>query len=46
VGKRSAFFYFLFRLMDYTNVANYDGSIVEWGSSDPVLYPMVTGAAP
>ena len=43
VGKRSAFFYFLFRLMDYTNVANYDGSILEWGSSDPVLYPMVTG---
>lgn len=43
VGKRSAFFYFLSRLMGNTNVTNYDGSIVEWGSSDPVLYPMETG---
>jgi len=46
VGKRSAFFYFLFRLMDYTNVANYDGSIVDWGSSDSALYPMVIGPLP
>lgn len=43
VGKRSAFFYYLLRLMDYTDIANYDGSIVDWGASDPILYPMVTG---
>jgi len=43
VGKRSAFFYFLSRLMGYSNIANYDGSIVDWGASDPTLYPMVTG---
>jgi thiosulfate/3-mercaptopyruvate sulfurtransferase len=43
VGKRSSFFYFLSRLMGYTNITNYDGSIKEWSGSDPVLYPMVTG---
>ena len=43
VGHRSGFFYFLCRLMGYTNVSNYVGSIVDWGRADPNLYPMVTG---
>lgn len=42
VGKRSAFFYFLARLLGYTNVVNYPGSIVEWSNSDPAQYPMET----
>ena len=49
VGHRSGFFYFLCRLMGYANVANYTGSIVDWGKAsltDPVAYPMATGGAP
>lgn len=42
VGKRSSFIYFLSRLMGYTRVVNYSGSIVDWGSADPALYPMET----
>ncbi len=40
VGKRSGFFYFLARLMGYTKVVNYSGSIVDWGNADPTLYPV------
>ena len=49
VGHRSGFFYFLCRLMGYTNMSNYTGSIVDWGNAsliDPTAYPMVTGSAP
>lgn len=45
VGHRSGFFYFLCRLMGYSNVANYTGSIVDWGKAsltDPIAYPMQT----
>lgn len=46
VGHRSGFFYYLCRLMGYTHVSNYVGSIVDWGNAglvDPVMYPMETG---
>ncbi len=46
VGKRSAFLYFLTRLMDYPDVRNYDGSAHEWGDFDPTLYPLKTGPNP
>lgn len=52
VGKRSAFIYYLTRLMGYTQVANYCGSAQEWanlGLVPPATvddYPLVTGAAP
>lgn len=46
VGHRSGFFYFLCRLMGYANVANYTGSIVDWGKADPTLYPMTIGSTP
>ncbi|PKN13271.1 MAG: hypothetical protein CVU69_02935 [Deltaproteobacteria bacterium HGW-Deltaproteobacteria-4] len=46
IGHRSGFFYFLCRLMGYKNVANYTGSIVDWGNADPALYPMKTGSEP
>jgi 3-mercaptopyruvate sulfurtransferase SseA len=36
VGIRSAFVYFLYRLMGYPNASNYDASIVEW-AADPSL---------
>lgn len=44
-GHRSGFFYFLCRLMGYTNVANYIGSINDWGKAgltEPDKYPMET----
>lgn len=49
VGHRSGFFYFLCRLMGYSNVANYTGSIVDWGNAaliEPALYPLNLGAEP
>jgi thiosulfate/3-mercaptopyruvate sulfurtransferase len=46
VGHRSGFFYFLCRLMGYSNVANYNGSIVDWAKSDINLYPMKLGTEP
>lgn len=49
VGHRSGFFYFLCRLMGYTSVTNYIGSIVDWGkanSTAPVAYPMTIGSTP
>jgi thiosulfate/3-mercaptopyruvate sulfurtransferase len=46
VGKRSAFIYYLARLMGYTQVANYCGSAKEWASSDATDYPMVEGPTP
>lgn len=42
VGKRSAFMYFLSRLMDYNHMKNYPGSIVEWAKGDAATYPMET----
>lgn len=39
VGKRSAYFYFLSRLMGYKNVVNFPGSLVLW---DQAGYPMET----
>jgi thiosulfate/3-mercaptopyruvate sulfurtransferase len=46
VGHRSGFFYFLCRLMGYTNMSNYIGSIVDWGKSDPEKYPLTVGSTP
>ena len=46
IGHRSGFFYYLCRLMGYSNVSNYNDSIVDWGKADPVLYPMKTGTEP
>jgi thiosulfate/3-mercaptopyruvate sulfurtransferase len=46
VGHRSGFFYFLCRLMGYPNMANYTGSIVDWGKADPTVYPMKLGSTP
>lgn len=39
-GIRSAFAYFLCRLMGYDRVANYDGSIWDWAAADEMIYPM------
>ena len=46
VGKRSAFIYFLARLMGYSQVANYCGSAKEWANLDAAAYPMVEGLTP
>ncbi len=47
IGHRSGFFYFLCRLMGYSNVSNYNGSIVDWGKAEPIGdYPMKTGLEP
>lgn len=46
IGHRSGFFYFLCRLMGYSNVSNYNGSIVDWGNANEILYPMKTGTEP
>ncbi len=40
IGIRSAFAYFLFRLMGYDRVANYDASIKDWAVADEMTYPM------
>lgn len=40
VGIRSAYFYFLCRLMGYDRISNYDGSISDWASSDETSFPM------
>lgn len=40
VGIRSAFAYFLARLMGYDRAANYDGSIKDWAARNETLYPM------
>jgi len=40
VGIRSAYAYFLCRLMGYERVSNYDGSISDWAASDESSYPM------
>ncbi len=39
-GIRSGYLYFLGRLMGYTRIANYDGSIYEWAAADATDYPM------
>jgi thiosulfate/3-mercaptopyruvate sulfurtransferase len=42
-GIRSGFVYFALRLMGYTNISNYDGSMFEWSNAsvaDPDVYPM------
>ncbi len=39
-GIRSGFFYFLGRLMGYTQVANYDGSMWDWAAADAATCPM------
>lgn len=36
-GIRSAYAYFLMRLMGYSRCANYDGSILEWAATTPDL---------
>lgn len=40
VGIRSAFAYFLCRLMGYDRVSNYAGSISDWAAANPAQYPM------
>lgn len=40
IGIRSAFAYFLGRLMGYDRVSNYDGSIKDWADSNADQYPM------
>ncbi|MBF0412970.1 MAG: sulfurtransferase [Desulfamplus sp.] len=40
VGIRSAFAYYLTRLMGYDRASNYDGSISDWAGSDENSYPM------
>lgn len=40
VGIRSAYAYFLCRLMGYGRVSNYDGSISDWAASDENGFPM------
>lgn len=39
-GIRSGFFYFLGRLMGYSKMANYDGSMWDWAAAEPATYPM------
>lgn len=39
-GIRSGFFYFLGRLMGYSHIANYDGSMWDWSAADATTYPM------
>ncbi|MDO9262950.1 MAG: rhodanese-like domain-containing protein, partial [Desulfosalsimonadaceae bacterium] len=39
-GIRSAYAYFICRLMGYEKVANYDASIRDWAASDAATYPM------
>ena len=46
IGHRSGFFYYLCRLMGYSNISNYNGSIVDWGNANEILYPMNTGTKP
>ena len=46
LGHRSGYFYYLCRLMGYSNVINYTGSMADWEKAnltDPVTYPIVTG---
>ena len=40
-GIRSAYAYFLLRMMGYSRAANYDGSIKEWGSSQGAQLPVL-----
>ncbi|MDD2539780.1 MAG: rhodanese-like domain-containing protein [Desulfuromonadaceae bacterium] len=40
-GIRSAYAYFLLRMMGYSRAANYDGSIKEWGSSQGAQLPIM-----
>ncbi|MFH1153856.1 MAG: rhodanese-like domain-containing protein [Pseudomonadota bacterium] len=40
IGIRSAYAYFLFRLLGYDRATNYDGSIKDWAESDPAFFPM------
>ncbi|MFZ2633117.1 MAG: rhodanese-like domain-containing protein [Desulfosalsimonadaceae bacterium] len=39
-GIRSAYAYFICRLMGYEKVANYDASIRDWAAADAAAYPM------
>lgn len=39
-GIRSAFAYFLCRLMGYDRAANYDASVWDWAEADDIIYPM------
>ena len=39
-GIRSAYAYFIARLMDFDNAANYDASIWDWAAADADNYPM------
>lgn len=46
LGHRSGYFYYLCRLMGYSNVMNYIGSTADWEKAnltDPLAYPIVTG---
>ncbi|SLM27705.1 SseA [Desulfamplus magnetovallimortis] len=40
VGIRSAYAYYLTRLMGYERSSNYDASITDWADSDESFYPM------
>ena len=39
-GIRSAYAYFIARLMDFDNAANYDASVWDWAAADEAAYPM------
>ena len=39
-GIRSAYAYFIARLMDFDNAANYDASVWDWAAADETAYPM------
>jgi thiosulfate/3-mercaptopyruvate sulfurtransferase len=39
-GIRSAYAYFICRLMGYERVSNYDASIWDWAAADAATYPM------
>jgi 3-mercaptopyruvate sulfurtransferase SseA len=39
-GIRSAYAYFICRLMGFQRAANYDASIWDWAAADPATYPM------
>jgi len=45
-GYRGCFFYFLCRLMGYSNITSYIGSIEDWVAANPDAYPLVTGSSP
>lgn len=45
-GYRGCFFYFLCRLMGFSNIVSYIGSSEDWLAANPDAYTLVTGSNP